>query len=263
VKKFGALLIWVAFSAYVNAQPVNLGTAGNFGVLAGSAVTNTGPTAVVGNLGVSPGTSVSGFPPGTVSGGSHVGSDPVAVQAQTDLTAAYLNAQGRPPGTVVSGDIGGQTLAPGTYTSASTLGITGILTLNGAGVYIFQIGSGLTTASASQVNLIGGATAANIFWQVGSSATLGTGSTFNGTIMAQASITVTTGAVLNGRALARTGAVTLDSNPLVNPSGSGPPGPAPPVSTPAPSTLILVATGLVCGALYGWRGRFLRLLRKS
>ncbi len=263
MKRFGALLIWVAFSAYVNAQPVNLGTAGNFGVLAGSAVTSTGPTVVIGNLGVSPGTAVSGFPPGTVSGGSHVGSDPVAVQAQTDLTTAYLDAQGRPPGIVVAGDIGGQTLTPGTYTSSSTLGITGTLTLNGAGVYIFQIASGLTTASASQVSLIGGATAANVFWQVGSSATLGTGSIFNGTILAQASITVTTGAVLNGRALARTGAVTLDSNPLTNPAGSGPPGPPPPVSTPAPSSLILVAIGLACAALYLGRQRLQRQLNRS
>jgi hypothetical protein len=265
VKRLGALLLWVAFSGYVNAQPVVLGTAGNFGVLAGSAVTNTGPTAIIGNLGVSPGTSLTGFPPGTVSGGTHIGTDPVAIVAQTDLTAAYVDAAGRPPGTVVAGDIGGQTLTPGTYTSSSTLGITGNLTLSGAGVYIFQIGSGLTTASGSQVVLAGGATADNVFWQVGSSATLGTGSIFNGNILAQASITITTSAVLNGRALARTGAVTLDSNALTSPGGSGPPGPPPPPSaaTPAPSSLILVAIGLACAGLYLGRERLLRLLRKS
>jgi Ice-binding-like len=263
VKQLGALLLWVAFSVYVNAQPVNLGTAGNFGVLAGSAVTNTGPTAVIGNVGVSPGTAVSGFPPGTVSGGTHIDSDPVALQAQVDLTAAYVDAAGRPSGTVVAGDIGGSTRTPGTYTSSSTLGITGNLTLNGAGVYIFQIASGLTTASGSQVILTGGATADNVFWQVGSSATLGTGSTFNGNILAQASITVTTSAVLNGRALARTGAVTLDSNGVTSPGGSGPSGPPPPTSTPAPSSLILVAIGLACAALYLGRERLLRQLRKS
>ena len=263
MKQLGACLVWVAFSVCANAQPVPLGTAGNFGVLAGSAVTNTGPTAIIGNLGVSPGTAVSGFPPGTVSGGTHIGSDPVAVQAQTDLTAAYLNAQGRAPGTVVAGDIGGQTLTPGTYTSASTLGITGNLTLTGAGVYIFQIASGLTTASGSQVILAGGATADNVFWQVGSSATLGTGSIFNGNILAQASITVTTGATLNGRALARTGAVTLDTDGVTSPGGSGPPGPPPPPSSPAPPSVILVAIGLACAALYLGRERLLRPFRKS
>jgi Ice-binding-like len=231
--------------------------------VAGSAVTNTGPSAIIGNLGVSPGTAVSGFPPGTVSGGTHIGSDPVAILAQTDLTTAYLDAQGRAPGTVVSALGGGPALTPGTYTASTTLGITGTLTLSGAGVYIFQIGSGLTTASGSQVLLTGGATADNVFWQVGSSATLGTGSTFNGTILAQASITVTTGAVLNGRALARTGAVTLDSNALTNPTGSGPPGPPPPLGTPAPSTLILVAIGMACAALYLGRERLLRPLRRN
>jgi len=162
----------------------------------------------------------------------------------------------------VAGDIGGQTLTPGTYTSSSTLGITGNLTLTGAGVYIFQIASGLTTASGSQVILAGGATADQVFWQVGSSATLGAGSTFNGNILAQASITVTTGAVLNGRALARTGAVTLDTNAVTNPAGSGPPGPPPPPPSPAPSSLILVAIGLAFAALYVGRERLLRRSRR-
>src|SRR5271169_637119 len=110
MKKLSLLLLWLTFSICLMAQPVPLGTAGNFGVLAGSAVTNTGATAIIGNLGVSPGTAVSGFPPGTVSGGSHVGIDPVAVQAHTDLIAAYLNAAGRPPGTSEAGDLGGLTL---------------------------------------------------------------------------------------------------------------------------------------------------------
>jgi len=254
VKLLVALLFGLAFSVCANAQ-VPLGTAANFGVLAGSAVTNTGPSVVTGDLGVSPGTAVSGFPPGTVTGSIDI-ADTTANQAQNDLTTAYLNAQGRPPGTVVAGDIGGQTLTPGTYTSASTLGITGNLTLNGAGVYIFQIASGLTTASASQVILTGGATADNVFWQVGSSATLGTGSIFNGNILAQASITVTTGATLNGRALARTGAVTLDTNGVASPGGPGVPG------SPAPSSLILVAIGLACAALYLGRERLLQGLRR-
>jgi hypothetical protein len=128
-------------------------------------------------------------------------------------------------------------------------------------VYIFQIPSTLTTASTSQVILDGGATAANVFWQVGSSATLGTGSIFYGNILAQASITVTTGAVLNGRALARTGAVTLDNNAVLSPGGPGPGGPPPP-GVPAPSSVILVAIGLACVALYQGRERLLRHLRK-
>jgi type VI secretion system secreted protein VgrG len=125
-------------------------------------------------------------------------------------------------------------------------------------VYIFQIPSTLTTASGSQVILSGGATADNVFWQVGSSATLGTGSLFSGTILAQASVTVTTGAVLSGRALARTGAVTLDTNAVSNPSG-----PPPPPGVPAPSSVILVAIGLACVALYQWRGQLLRHLRRT
>ena len=266
MKRLSVFLLWVTFSVYLRAQlPVTLGTTANFGVLAGSTVTSTGPTVVVGNLGVSPGSAVTGFPPGTVAGGTHVGSDPVAIQAQTDLTAAYLDASGRPPGTSEAGNIGGLTLAPGVYTSSSSLQITGNLTLSGAGVYIFQMASTLTTASGSQVILAGGATAGNVFWQVGSSATLGTGSVFNGTILAQASITLTTGAVLNGRALARTGAVTLDTNTVTNPAGPGPPGPPPPPppATPAPSSLILVATGLACAAIYLGRERLLRPLRRN
>jgi hypothetical protein len=128
-------------------------------------------------------------------------------------------------------------------------------------VYIFQIPTTLTTASSSQVILAGGATAANVFWQVGSSATLGTGSVFYGNILAQASVTLTTGAVLNGRALARTGAVTLDTNRVSSPSGSGPGG-SPPPAVPAPSSVILVAIGLSCVALYQGKDRLLRRFRK-
>jgi len=159
--------------------PVGLGTADSFAVLAGSAVTNTGPSTVNGNLGVSPGTAVSGFPPGTV----HA-ADAVAAQAQSDLTIAYNDAAGRTPPASVSGDLGGLMLTPGVYKSGSSLGLTGALTLDAQGnpnsVFVFQVGSTLTTASASHVNLINGAQACNVFWQVGSSATLGTSSVFTG-----------------------------------------------------------------------------------
>lgn len=261
MRKFTALLLYVTFSVCLEAQlPVPLGSAGNFGVLAGSTVTNTGATAVTGGLGVSPGNAVTGFPPGTVNGANHAG-DATAAQAQIDLTAAYNDAAGRPSPILVPANIGGTTITPGIYNVPSSLGITGNVTLNGAGVYIFQIPSTLTTASTSQVILAGGATAANVFWQVGSSATLGTGSILYGNILAQASITLTTGAVLNGRALARTGAVTLDGNTVSSPGGSGPGWPPPP-EIPAPSSVILLGIGLACAALYQGRKRLLRHLRK-
>jgi hypothetical protein len=195
---------------------IALGTAANFEVLAGSGVSNTGKTNVTGDLGVSPGTAVTGFPPGTVSGAMHLG-DATAATAQGDLTTAYNNAQGLTlcPNTV-SGDLGGLTLAPGLYKSTSSLAITGTLTLDAQGnanaVFIFQIASTLTTSSSANIVLMNGAQSKNIFWAVGSSATLGTTSVFKGTIMAYSSITITTGAELDGRALARVAAVTMDAN---------------------------------------------------
>ena len=212
-----------------------LGSAANFAVLAATTVTNTGPTVLTGDLGVSPGTAVTGFPPGT-SGTVHPG-DAVAATAQTDLTAAYNNAAGQPPTTTGLSAIGNQTLTPGVYNASSSLLVNGTVTLDGQGnqnaVFIFQMGSTLTTASASGIELINGAQPCNVFWQVGSSATLGTGSTFAGTILAQASITVTTGDTVAGSMLARTGAVTLDddtvtapicsqtvASPLVSPTGA-------------------------------------------
>lgn len=196
---------------------VGLGAADTFAVLAGSTVTNTGPSTINGDLGVSPGTSVAGFPPGTVNGTVHA-ADAAAAQAQDDLTTAYTDAAGRPGGATVSGDLGGQTLTPGVYKSGSSMGLTGDLTLDGQGdpnaVFIFQMGSTLTTASGSRVNLINAAQSCNVAWQVGSSATLGTNSTFRGNILALTSITVTTGTTVDGRALARNGAVTLDTNTI-------------------------------------------------
>jgi Ice-binding-like/Bacterial Ig-like domain len=207
---------------------IPLGAACGFGILGATpAVSNVGPTIVTGDIGIWPAASITGFPPGTFTGARHL-ADSIAQTAQTDLTTAFnnaMNAGGGPSvGTALTADIGGQTLPPGIYKATTALGITGILTLDGStnpnGNWIIKVGSALTTAAggvgtpASQVKLIGGAQAHNVFWQIGSSATLGTNSTFVGTIMAQASITLTTGATLNGRALARTGAVSLDSNPV-------------------------------------------------
>lgn len=207
--------------AHAAQSPVGLGTAAKFAVLAGTTVTNTGPSVITGNLGVRPGSAVTGFPPGTVHGAQHK-ADAVALKAQSDLTTAYKDAAGRTPAKSVSGDLVGKTLAPGVYKSTSSLGLTGTVTLNAhsnpSAVFIFQIASTLITGSASHVRLTGGAQACNIFWQVGSSATLGTNSTFAGNILALTSISVTTGATIHGRALARNGAVTLDDNTITAPS---------------------------------------------
>jgi len=188
---------------------------GGFSVLAGSTVTNTGSTTVSGDVGLSPGTAVTGFPPGLASGTIHI-ADGAAAQAQAALTAGYIDAAGRSGGTSVSGDLVGRTLTAGVYKSSSSLAVSGDVTLDAQGnpdaVFIFQIGSTLTTGSGSHVILANGATACNVFWQVGSSATLGTNSVFKGNILALTSITITTGVNLEGRALARNGAVTLDTD---------------------------------------------------
>ena len=205
---------------------VPLGTSCMFGILAATpVVSSSGPTNVTGDIGIWPASSITGFPPGTLTGTEFAG-DAVAQTAQGDLTTAYNFAAAAAGGAVLTADIGGQTLAPGVYKTTSaqpSLGITGNLTLSGNGVYIFQIVSTLTTAANnSQVILSGGALAQDVFWQVGSSATLGTTTTFAGTIMAQASVSLDTGAILDGRALARTGAITLLSNPVNVPPCPGP-----------------------------------------
>ncbi|HEY5489243.1 MAG TPA: ice-binding family protein [Candidatus Limnocylindrales bacterium] len=197
---------------------IGLGTADSFAVLGASAVTNTGPSVINGDLGVSPQSAVTGFPPGIVNGTIYP-QDAVAAQAQADLTTAYNNAAGQACNTDLTGkDLGGMTLTAGVYCFSSSAGLTGALTLNAKGVagarFIFQIGSTLTTASSSTVNLINGAQPCNVFWQIASSATIGTSTSFVGNIMAYTSITMTTGATLQGRALARNGAVTLDTNTI-------------------------------------------------
>jgi hypothetical protein len=218
--------IWSFTTSAVACQTssVPMGSAANFEVLAGSTVTNTGPTIITGgDLGLSPGSAVTGFPPGTLTPPAvmHV-TDPTAAQAQLDLTTAYIYTAGLPGGAVLPGDLSGLTFAPGLYTNASTVMLSaGNVTLDAQAdpnaVFIFQIGSSLTTIGSTQVILAGGAQAKNVFWQVSSSATLGTNSIFQGTIMALQSITLDTGATLTGRALARNGAVALDSNVVTAP----------------------------------------------
>jgi len=188
---------------------------GGFSVLAGSTITNTGSTTITGDVGISPGTAITGFPPGLTSGTIDL-ADGAAAQAQAALTAGYLDAAGRAGGATVAGDLVGKTLTAGVYKSTSSLENSGDFTLDAQGnsdaVFIFQIASTLTTGSGSHVILANGASACNVFWQVGSSATLGTNSIFKGNILALTSITVTTGVNINGRVLARNGAVTLDDD---------------------------------------------------
>ena len=207
-----------------------LGAAENFGVLAGTTVTNTGPTVLNGDLGISPGTACTGFPapctgggPGVVNGTIH-SADTTSAQAQLDLTAAYDNAAGQAVTTTTGTQLGGLTLTPGVYAATpgpGFLNITGTLTLDGQGnpnaVFIFQAASTLVTAAgpgASRVSLINGAQSCNVFWQVGSSATIGTFSDFAGNVLALTSIGAQTSATINGRLLARNGAVTLDSDTI-------------------------------------------------
>lgn len=220
---------WPTAGLAANVPQPRLLTAGNYTVIGGSTITNTGPTVITGNLALFPGTSVTGGP--TVTGTSDV-NDAAASQAQTDLGTTYNDAAGAtcPATNNLSGtDLGGLTLTPGVYCFSTSAQLTGTLTLDGQGntnpTFIFQIGSTLTTASASRVVLQNGAGACAVFWQVGSSATLGTTTSFQGNLITNASITMNTGATIGvgggvngGRALARTsGAVTLDTNTITPP----------------------------------------------
>jgi hypothetical protein len=208
-------------SAFCHQNAVPLGAAGNFRVLAGTTVTNTGASVVHGNLGVSPGSAVTGFPPGKVTGAIHK-ADTAAAHGQLALTTAYNNAMGRTHcPTSIAGNVGGRTLGPGLYKSTSSLMISsGDLTLTAHGhsgaVFIFQVTTKFTTSAGRKVILAGGAQAQNIFWAVGSSATLGTTSVVYGTILAHKSISLATGSVLHGRALAHIGAVTLGAAHVKN-----------------------------------------------
>ncbi|MFA6006296.1 MAG: ice-binding family protein [Candidatus Paceibacterota bacterium] len=226
-------------SVVLAATTINLGSANTYAVLGGSAITNTGASVINGDLGLSPGSAVTGIPPATLNGTQHIG-DAGAVQAESDLTTAYNAAAGQSTLSTISTELGGSTKTAGVYDSAAgTFGITGTLTLDAQGdpnaVFIFKTASTLITAGASNVVLANGAQACNVFWQVGSSATLGTNSTFKGNILALQSATLTTGANVEGRVLARNGAVTLDSNMITKATCAVVP-PAvvipPPASTP-------------------------------
>ena len=217
------LLVVLGIGSPANASvvpTVPLGTADSYEVLAGSTVTSTGNTIINnGDVGLSPGSSITGFPPAVINNGVIHNTDAQAQQAQADLTTAYLNAEGRTPDAPIVGDLGGQTFAPGVY-NGGAVALTGTVTLNGAAnsVWIFQASSTLITATNSAVAFTGGAGPCNVFWQVGTSATIGAGSTFAGTVMSLSSISVDAGAVIDGRLLARNQAVTAITTTLNRPA---------------------------------------------
>lgn len=257
--KYAIVLGIVAFSSFqaeAKAASVSLlGTANSFGVLGGSTVTNTGPSVITEDLGISPGSSVTGFPPGIVTGTIFT-ADAVAAQAQADNATAYNSLAGLSSDVDLTGqDLGGLTLTPGVYSFMSSAQLTGTLTLDNLGnpdaLFVFQIGSTLTTASNSSVLTTSG-DVPNVFFQVGSSATLGSGTQFVGNILALTSITLTTGANIEcGRALAQNGAVTLDTNNVSNFCEMTPPEV---VSEPDSSLGVLSSAGLV-GLLFAFRKR--------
>ena len=236
-----AALLYAPSLALAQTAP-SLGTASSFAVLGGSTVTNTGSSVITGDLGVSPGSAVTGFPPGIVSGGTIHAANAVALQAQNDVTTAYnaLTAQSCTQN-LTGQDLGNRTLTAGVYCFDTSAQLTGTLILNAQGnanaVFIFKIGSTLTTAANSTVVVANGGQNCNVFYQVGTSATLGTGTTLAGNILALTSITLTTGARTFGRTLARNGAVTLDTNNVDRSVCTGVPLPTCPTITIAPTTL--------------------------
>jgi hypothetical protein len=225
----GSLSTLIFASSALGATSVGLGKAASFSVLGGSTITNTGNTTMFGDLGLAPGSSVTGAP--VVLGETHI-DDAVANEAKSALTTAATTAANEASNGSAGTELAGQEFLPGVYTASTSLLLSsGSVTLNAQGdpnaVFIFQIGSTLTTGSNTDVSLINGAQACNVFWQVGSSATLGTGTHFVGTIMAADSITANTGATIHGRLLAQTAAVTLEDNTITkstcasSSSGSG------------------------------------------
>ncbi|MGZ4767698.1 MAG: ice-binding family protein [Ilumatobacteraceae bacterium] len=243
------LLLMMGQTASAGIVPtVGLGTAATYSVLAGSTVTNTGPSVLGEGLALDPGTAVVGFPPGTVLGTSEIANG-VSLQAQSDLTTAYNDAAGRGVEfTQTNPDLVGQTLIPGVYAASAKapLSLSGQLVLDGqnnpSAVFIFQTDSSLITGPGSSIELINCASECNVFWQVGSSATLATGSVFVGNILALTSISVQTGAVVHGRALARNGAVTLDNDVFTAPSCIGS------TLTQAPPTTVAAGTATTVAA---------------
>lgn len=213
-----------SIASYAVQPKVDLGLAQSFAVLAGSGITNTGPTTASGSAGADFGSSPTGTFTGdvqvTTSGTKYTAVDAAVTAAKVDLTTAYNDAAGRTPATTVTADLGGQTLTTGVYKSASSLAVTGTLTLDAENdpnaVFIFQAGSTLTSASSATIALVNGADACNVFWQVGSSATFGTDTVFVGHVMALTSITANTRATFQGQLLAQNGAVTLDTNTITN-----------------------------------------------
>jgi hypothetical protein len=276
------ILIWPATALAAATDPL-LATSGNYAVLASATITSTGASWITGQMALSPGTSITGFPPGT-SGVQDINNGN-ALQARNDAIAAYNKAAAEPGCTSTGGvELGSKTFTPGLYCNG-TMGITAGLTvtLSGGGIYIFQIGSTLVTGASSRVlltcNSLGScAQPCDVFWQVGSSATIGAATTFVGTILANTSITMVTRATLNGRALASLGSnapsqgsVTLDTNRIIQPGGcpggfttyyAPPAGVAGPAGTTLPATLgvpweligkfpwlQLIATGAGLGAV--------------
>ncbi len=259
-----AILLCGALPAF---GQTSLGTAASFGVLGGSTVTSTGSSVVAGELGVSPGSAIVGFPPGIVTPPATIhAADAVAAQAQSDLGAAYVALAATPATADLTGtDLGGLTLPPGVYSFSTSAQLTGTLTLdalgNPASVFIIRTGSTLTTASGSSVSVIHGGSSCNVFWQVGSSATLGTTTNFSGNILALSSVTLNTGASLSGRALARNGAVTLAGNSISPCAAGGGGGTGGPGGSVAPVPTLSSWGLLLLAALLG--GSAILVLRRG